>query len=96
MTTYRAAADRSLRDLGTEYVDIFYHHRADPSTPLEETAGALVSAVQQGKALYVGVSNYPTEQAHAIAELLRAAGVPLLAHQPRYSIFDRGPEKSGC
>jgi L-glyceraldehyde 3-phosphate reductase len=90
-----ASLDHSLRDLGTEYVDIFYHHRADPSTPLEETAGALVSAVQQGKALYVGVSNYPTEQAHAMAELLRAAGVPLLVHQPRYSIFDRGRENSG-
>ncbi|WP_405067086.1 aldo/keto reductase [Kribbella sp. NBC_01510] len=90
-----ASLDHSLRDLGTEYVDIFYHHRADPSTPLEETAGALVGAVQQGKALYVGVSNYPTAAAHAMAELLRAAGVPLLVHQPRYSIFDRGPEKSG-
>ena len=87
--------DHSLRDLGTEYVDIFYHHRADPSTPLEETVGALVSAVQQGKALYVGVSNYPAGQAHEVAELLRAAGVPLLVHQPRYSIFDRGPERTG-
>ncbi len=87
--------EHSLRDLGTEYVDIFYHHRPDPSTPLEETVGALVSAVQQGKALYVGVSNYPTERAHEIAELLREAGVPLLVHQPRYSIFDRTPENSG-
>jgi L-glyceraldehyde 3-phosphate reductase len=90
-----SSLDHSLRDLGTEYVDIFYHHRPDPSTPLEETVGALVSAVQQGKALYVGVSNYPTEQAHEAAELLRAAGVPLLVHQPRYSIFDRGPENTG-
>jgi L-glyceraldehyde 3-phosphate reductase len=87
--------DHSLRDLGTDYVDIFYHHRPDLSTPVEETVGALVSAVQQGKALYVGVSNYPTERAHEVAELLRAAGVPLLVHQPRYSIFDRGPENTG-
>ncbi|MEV5967273.1 aldo/keto reductase [Kribbella sp. NPDC051952] len=87
--------DHSLRDLGTDYVDIFYHHRADPSTPLEETVGALVTAIQQGKALYVGVSNYPTDRAHEAAELLRAAGVPLLVHQPRYSIFDRTPETSG-
>jgi L-glyceraldehyde 3-phosphate reductase len=87
--------DHSLRDLGTDYVDIFYHHRPDPSTPLEETVSALVSAVQQGKALYVGISNYPTERAHEVAELLRQAGVPLLVHQPRYSIFDRTPETSG-
>ena len=84
-----ASLDHSLRDLGTDYVDIFYHHRPDPSTPLEETVGALVSAVQQGKALYVGISNYPPERAHEAAELLRQAGVPLLVHQPRYSIFDR-------
>jgi L-glyceraldehyde 3-phosphate reductase len=87
--------DHSLRDLGTDYVDIFYHHRPDPSTPLEETVGALVSAVQQGKALYVGISNYPAERAHEVAALLREAGVPLLVHQPRYSIFDRTPEISG-
>ena len=87
--------EHSLRDLGTDYVDIFYHHRPDLSTPVEETVGALVSAVQQGKALYVGVSNYPTERAHDVAELLRGAGVPLLVHQPRYSIFDRGPEHTG-
>ncbi|GGN97675.1 aldo/keto reductase [Actinoplanes lobatus] len=87
--------DHSLRDLGTDYVDIFYHHRQDDSTPLEETVGALVSAVQQGKALYVGVSNYDTERAHQAAELLRGSGVPLLVHQPRYSIFDRRPELNG-
>ncbi|TCN42188.1 L-glyceraldehyde 3-phosphate reductase [Kribbella orskensis] len=87
--------EHSLRDLGTDYVDIFYHHRPDLSTPVEETVGGLVSAVQQGKALYVGVSNYPTERAHDVAELLRGAGVPLLVHQPRYSIFDRGPENTG-
>jgi L-glyceraldehyde 3-phosphate reductase len=87
--------DQSLRDLGTDYVDIFYSHRADPTTPLEETVGALVSAVQQGKALYVGVSNYAPDQAHEAGELLRQSGVPLLVHQPRYSIFDRTPESSG-
>ncbi|GIE30469.1 aldo/keto reductase [Actinoplanes italicus] len=90
-----ASLDHSLRDLGTDYVDIFYHHRQDDGTPLEETVGALVSAVQQGKALYVGVSNYETARAHRAAELLHAAGVPLLVHQPRYSIFDRTPELTG-
>lgn len=90
-----SSLEHSLRDLGTDYVDIFYSHSPDPSTPLEETVGALVSAVQQGKALYVGVSNYPTERAHAVATLLREAGVPLLIHQPRYSIFDRRPELTG-
>ncbi|MEU5871749.1 aldo/keto reductase [Glycomyces sp. NPDC047369] len=87
--------EHSLRDLGTDYVDVFYHHRADPTTPLEETAGALADAVRQGKALYVGVSNYSPEQAHEIGELLRAQGVPLLVHQPRYSVFDRSPEQNG-
>ncbi|MCI2419757.1 aldo/keto reductase [Saccharopolyspora sp. K220] len=87
--------ERSLRDLGTDYVDIFYSHRSDPTTPLEETVGALVSAVAQGKALYAGISNYPPERAHEAADLLRRAGVPLLIHQPRYSIFDRGPENGG-
>ncbi len=90
-----ASLDHSLRDLGTDYVDIFYSHAPDPTTPLEETVGALVSAVQQGKALYVGLSNYPTERAHEAAELLRRAGAPLLVHQPRYSIFDRRPETDG-
>lgn len=90
-----ASLDHSLRDLGTDYVDIFYSHSPDESTPLEETVGALVSAVQQGKALYVGISNYKAERAHQAAELLRAAGVPLLIHQPRYSIFDRSIERSG-
>lgn len=87
--------EHSLRDLGTDHVDIFYSHRADPSTPLEETVGALVSAVQQGKALYVGISNYAPERAHEAAVLLREAGVPLLVHQPRYSIFDRSVEQNG-
>ncbi|MEV0358425.1 aldo/keto reductase [Nocardia sp. NPDC050697] len=87
--------DHSLRDLGTDYVDIFYHHSPDLSTPLEESVGALVSAVQQGKALYVGISNYQPERTHEAAELLRAAGVPLLIHQARYSIYDRRPEQNG-
>ncbi|WP_062996936.1 aldo/keto reductase [Nocardia mikamii] len=87
--------EHSLRDLGTEYVDIFYHHSPDLETPLEETVGALVDAVRQGKALYVGISNYRPDRAHEIAELLRAEGVPLLIHQTRYSIYDRGPEQSG-
>ncbi|SDR22151.1 aldo/keto reductase [Thermostaphylospora chromogena] len=90
-----ASLDQSLRDLGTDYVDIFYSHSPDPTTPLEETVGALVSAVEQGKALYVGLSNYPPERTRDAAELLRQAGVPLLVHQPRYSIFDRGPELNG-
>jgi L-glyceraldehyde 3-phosphate reductase len=87
--------EHSLRDLRTDHVDIFYSHSPDVTTPLEETVGALVSAVQQGKALYVGLSNYPPERAHEAAELLRQAGVPLLVHQPRYSIFDRRPELNG-
>ncbi|WP_433830526.1 aldo/keto reductase [Actinoplanes sp. CA-015351] len=87
--------DHSLRDLGTDYVDIFYHHRADTSTPLEETVGALSDAVRQGKALYIGISNYPTSLSQEISRLLRAAGVPLLVHQPRYSIFDRSREEDG-
>ncbi|WP_435069679.1 aldo/keto reductase [Amycolatopsis thermoflava] len=90
-----ASLDHSLRDLGTDYVDIFYSHSPDESTPLEETVGALVSAVQQGKALYVGISNYQPDRAREIAGLLRQAGVPLLVHQPRYSIFDRRPERNG-
>ncbi|MFC8044655.1 aldo/keto reductase [Nocardia sp. NPDC057353] len=87
--------EHSLRDLGTDYVDIFYHHSPDLATPLEESVGALVSAVQQGKALYVGISNYQPDRTHEAAELLRAAGVPLLIHQARYSIYDRRPEQNG-
>ncbi|TDD63204.1 aldo/keto reductase [Kribbella antibiotica] len=87
--------DQSLRDLGTDYVDIFYHHRPDLETPLEETVGALVSAVDQGKALYVGISNYLPDRAEAAAKLLKAAGVPLLIDQSRYSIYDRRPEIDG-
>ncbi|MFD6274741.1 aldo/keto reductase [Streptomyces sp. NPDC060209] len=87
--------DHSLRDLGTDYVDVFYSHSPDPDTPLEETVSALVTAVTSGKALYAGISNYQPEQADAAACLLRSAGVPLVVHQPRYSLFDRGPELNG-
>lgn len=87
--------DHSLRDLGTDYVDIFYSHSPDLSTPIDETVGALVSAVSQGKALYVGISNYAPDRTHEVAVLLADAGVPLLIHQPRYSIFDRRIEQNG-
>ena len=84
-----ASLDQSLQRLGLDYVDIFYSHRADPETPLEETMGALASAVQQGKALYVGISSYsPTRTARA-AEILADLGTPLLIHQPSYSMFNR-------
>ncbi|PVZ53859.1 aldo/keto reductase [Arthrobacter sp. H-02-3] len=81
--------DHSLKDLGVDYVDVFYSHSPDLAVPLEETVGALVSAVHSGKALYVGISNYSRERAHEAAVLLKDAGVPLVLHQPRYSIFDR-------
>ena len=84
-----SSLDQSLGRLGLEYVDIFYSHRPDPVTPIEETMGALASAVRQGKALYVGISNYDPEQTRAAASALEAEGVPLLIHQPRYSMFDR-------
>ncbi|MFG3019981.1 aldo/keto reductase [Streptomyces sp. NPDC048254] len=90
-----ASLDHSLRDLGTDYVDIFYSHSPDLATPLEETVGALVSAVRSGKARYAGISNYSAERAHEAAQLLRRAAVPLLVHQPRYSVFDRRPELDG-
>ncbi len=84
-----ASLDQSLKRLGLDYVDIFYHHRPDPETPMEETAAALADIVHQGKALYVGVSNYKAEQTKQMAELMRANGVPLLIHQPRYNMFER-------
>jgi L-glyceraldehyde 3-phosphate reductase len=74
-------------------VDVFYSHRPDPDTPLEETMGALHTAVQQGKALYAGVSNYSPEQTREAARILRELGTPLLIHQPRYSMLDRQPEE---
>ena len=84
-----ASLDQSLSRMGLDYVDIFYHHRPDPETPLEETMGALRDIVRQGKALYVGVSNYGPEDTRKAAALLREMGVPLLIHQPRYSMLDR-------
>ena len=84
--------EQSLTRMRTDYVDVFYHHRPDADTPLEETMGALVSAVHSGKALYVGISNYPTDLAARAADLLAAQGVRLFIHQPRYSLFDRSPE----
>ena len=87
-----ASLDQSLKRMGLEYVDIFYHHRPDPDTPLEETMSALDLIVRQGKALYVGISSYhPAEAAKAI-EILKQLGTPCLIHQPKYSMFDRWVE----
>jgi L-glyceraldehyde 3-phosphate reductase len=101
-----ASLDQSLLRMGLEYVDIFYHHRPDPETPLEETMGALDHVVRSGKALYAGVSSYSAEQTRQAARLLRSLGTPCLIHQPRYSMFDRwienglltvlGEEGMGC
>ncbi|WP_279051876.1 L-glyceraldehyde 3-phosphate reductase [Cedecea davisae] len=87
-----ASLDQSLRRMGLEYVDIFYHHRPDPETPLEETMHALDHVVRQGKALYVGFSNYPAELAEKAIEILNQLGTPCLIHQPRYSMFERWVE----
>jgi L-glyceraldehyde 3-phosphate reductase len=84
-----ASLDQSLRRLGLDYVDVFYSHRFDPDTPLEETLGALDTAVRQGKALYAGVSSYTAEQTRAAHAILRDLGTPLLVHQPSYSLLDR-------
>jgi L-glyceraldehyde 3-phosphate reductase len=84
-----ASLDQSLHRMGLEYVDIFYSHRFDPETPLEETMGALVTAVQQGKALYVGISSYSAEKTREAAAILRERDVPLLIHQPSYSMLNR-------
>ena len=101
-----ASLDQSLRRMGLEYVDIFYSHRFDPETPLEETMGALATAVQQGKALYVGISSYSAEKTREAARILRDLGTPLLIHQPSYSLLNRwiedglldvvGDEGVGC
>ena len=88
-----ASLDDSLRRMGLEYVDIFYAHRPWADAPLEETMGALVSAVHQGKALYVGISSYSPERTRAAAEILKGMGVPLLIHQPSYSMLNRWIEK---
>ncbi|MGW9112310.1 aldo/keto reductase [Microbacterium sp. NPDC055683] len=87
-----SSLDQTLARTHLDYVDVFYHHRPDPETPLEETVGALASIVRSGKALYVGVSNYPAPLVRRAHELLAAEGVRLLVHQPRYSLFDRTPE----
>jgi L-glyceraldehyde 3-phosphate reductase len=101
-----ASLDQSLSRLGLEYVDIFYHHRFDPDTPLEETLGALDAAVRQGKALYVGISSYSDQRTTEAIEILRRLGTPLLIHQPSYSMLNRwiedrlldvlGDEGVGC
>jgi L-glyceraldehyde 3-phosphate reductase len=88
-----ASLDQSLARMGLEYVDIFYSHRHDPDTPLEETLGALDSAVRQGKALYVGVSSYSAARTREAVELFRELGTPLLIHQPSYSMFNRWIEE---
>jgi L-glyceraldehyde 3-phosphate reductase len=84
-----ASLDASLRRLGLEYVDIYYSHRLDPDTPLEETMGALDAAVRQGKALYAGISSYPARQTREAVGILRELGTPALVHQPSYSMLDR-------
>src|SRR3954453_16108083 len=101
-----ASLDHSLSRMGLEYVDIFYSHRADPDTPLEETMGALHTAVQQGKALYAGISSYSPERTGRAAQIMRDLGTPLLIHQPSYSLLNRwiepdlldvlGEEGIGC
>ncbi len=88
-----ASLDQSLRRMGLAYVDIFYSHRYDPDTPLEETMGALAQAVRSGRALYAGISNYPPAETTRAAALLRDLGTPCVVHQPRYSMLERGPEQ---
>jgi L-glyceraldehyde 3-phosphate reductase len=87
-----SSLDQSLKRMDLEYVDIFYSHRPDPNTPLEETMGALSHAVKQGKALYAGISNYPAEQTKIASRLLKELGTPCLIHQPKYSMFERWVE----
>jgi L-glyceraldehyde 3-phosphate reductase len=87
-----ASLDQSLKRMGLEYVDIFYHHRPDPDTPLEETMGALDYIVRSGRALYAGISMYPADLTHQAAKILRQMGTPCLIHQPNYSLFDRWVE----
>ena len=88
-----SSLDQSLKRMGLDYVDIFYHHRPDPDTPLEETMMALDQAVRSGKALYAGISNYTARQTKAAARILKALGTPCLIHQPKYSMMVREPEK---
>jgi len=95
-----ASLDQSLKRMGLEYVDIFYSHRPDPETPIEETMGALDQAVRSGKALYAGISSYDAKQTAVAAKILRELGTPCLIHQPKYSMFDRWVENglrfTGC
>jgi len=88
-----ASLDQSLKRMGLDYVDIFYHHRPDPDTPLEETMGALDQIVRQGKALYVGISQYSAEDTKKASGMLKEMGTPFLVHQPRYNMLDRWVEK---
>jgi len=88
-----SSLDQSLGRLGLDYVDIFYSHRPDPETPLEETMGALAHAVRSGKALYVGISNYDAAQTERASKILREMGTPCLIHQPQYHMFSRAPER---
>src|SRR5574344_1201267 len=90
-----ASLDQSLKRMGLEYVDIFYHHRPDPETPLEETMGALDHAVKSGKALYAGLSNYDGKRLREASAILRELRCPLVINQNKYSIFERTPEKNG-
>jgi L-glyceraldehyde 3-phosphate reductase len=87
-----SSLDQSLKRMGLDYVDIFYHHRPDPDTPLEETMAALDLIVRQGKALYVGISNYPADKAAQAIAILKELGTPCLIHQPKYSMFERWVE----
>jgi L-glyceraldehyde 3-phosphate reductase len=88
-----ASLDQSLKRMGLKYVDIFYHHRPDPDTPMEESLGALATAVRSGRALYVGISAYNAKQTAEAVKILRALGTPCLIHQPKYSMFVRDPEQ---
>ena len=90
-----ASCDQSLKRMGLDYVDIFYHHRPDPNTPLEESMGALDTIVRSGRALYAGISNYPADVAKRAIAILRELGTPCLIHQPRYNMFDRKHEEQG-
>ena len=90
-----SSLDQSLKRMGLNYVDIFYHHRPDNDTPLEETMTALDQAVRSGKALYVGISNYPADKTRQAAKILRDLGTPCLIHQPAYNMFNRGVETGG-
>jgi L-glyceraldehyde 3-phosphate reductase len=90
-----SSLDASLKRMGLDYVDVFYHHRPDPDTPLEETMGALAHAVRSGKALYVGLSNYPAEATREAAAMLKSMGVRPLIHQPKYHMFERAKVEGG-